>query len=234
MFVRVSAEYMLQQIDLDLFPIQIRMLIINLERIVKYIQNIKINKGIETDKDISDKKETIIVNEDTAVLVYRHIHKLYIHTSEGMEEVRKLYEKGAFGKCQRAYCDSQYVLPYGEHEEVGKSNLKVYCPCCKDVYEPRNKSLDLVDGAYFGSSFAHLFELSYPSLFTKPKQEFIGTLFGFRMHKSSGNHPSKMEFNYKTGKTEEVELSSVKFANPDNVKRMAKNLIENIEESLTV
>ena len=40
-------------------------------------------------------------------------------------------------------------------EDLRNSRVKLYCPCCEDVYLP--KTCKDMDGAYFGSSFPHIF-----------------------------------------------------------------------------
>ena len=47
------------------------------------------------------------------------------------------------------------MLPIGINEQPKIARVKVYCPRCKDIYAPKKKFAD-VDGAYFGTSFAHL------------------------------------------------------------------------------
>jgi hypothetical protein len=44
-----------------------------------------------------------------------------------------------------------------------QSTVKLFCPRCEDVYYPRSKYHGNLDGAYFGTTFAHLFQLSYPA-----------------------------------------------------------------------
>jgi len=46
-------------------------------------------------------------------------------------------------------------LPIAISEDLKIARVKVYCPRCKDVYSPKKKSAD-ADGAFFGTSFAHL------------------------------------------------------------------------------
>jgi hypothetical protein len=53
--------------------------------------------------------------------------------------------------------------------------VKLFCPKCEDVYYPRSKYHGNLDGAYFGTTFAHLFQLTYPQL--RP-QKPTGTKLG--------------------------------------------------------
>lgn len=83
-----------------------------------------------------------------------------------------------FGKCARVFCNGQPVLPVGESDMPRTNTVKVYCPKCEDLYIPRSARqastfsafavLTLItvrltltspvdiDGAYFGTTFAHL------------------------------------------------------------------------------
>jgi casein kinase II subunit beta len=55
------------------------------------------------------------------------------------------------------------VLPIAISEDLKIARVKVYCPRCKDIFCPKKKFAD-VDGAYFGTSFAHLLLMTYPDL----------------------------------------------------------------------
>lgn len=42
--------------------------------------------------------------------------------------------------------------------------VQVYCPLCRDVYHPQNSYHRTLDGAYWGTTFAHLFLLTFTDL----------------------------------------------------------------------
>ena len=47
------------------------------------------------------------------------------------------------------------------HQEV----VKTYCPRCRQVYEPPHREgVQMVDGAYFGTTFPHLFFMTFDHL----------------------------------------------------------------------
>ena len=63
--------------------------------------------------------------------------------------------------------------------------VKLFCPTCNDVYEPRSSKHDL-DGAYFGTTFPHYFFMHYPEVRRPaPKEEYIPRIFGFKINKNS-------------------------------------------------
>lgn len=88
--------------------------------------------------------------------LYGLIHARFILSPRGLAMMKEKYMMGAFGYCPRVLCERQNILPIGVSEELSTSRVKVYCHRCQDVYIPRQKQLD-IDGAYFGTSFPHVF-----------------------------------------------------------------------------
>jgi len=92
----------------------------------------------------------------SAMDLYGLIHARFILSPRGLAMMKEKLMLGSFGYCPRVLCERQNVLPIGVSEELSTSRVKVYCPRCQDVYIPRQKQLD-IDGAYFGTSFPHVF-----------------------------------------------------------------------------
>eukprot|EP00439_Symbiodinium_sp_Y106_P032716 s63_g3.t3 len=80
---------------------------------------------------------------------------------------------------------NQAVLPIGTSDMLRQSAAKVYCPHCREIYFPKSSKLECLDGAYFGTTFAHLFFLTYQQLVppTMP-QPHCPRIYGFKIHKS--------------------------------------------------
>lgn len=82
------------------------------------------------------------------------------------------YEAGTFGVCPRVNCIGTNVCPSGRSDTPGLDTVKLYCPNCHDIYIPPSSRFQGVDGAFFGTTFAHLFFQSYrelaPAPFYKP------------------------------------------------------------------
>jgi len=111
-----------------------------------------------------------------------------------------------FGECPRILCFKQKLLPYGPSEIPGKAKLKMYCANCNDIYEvdkPKHKD---IDGAFFGPNFALMFVKSYPEMFEDCERlEYIGKVFGFKIHKSAISRPNKMAYYVETNEVKKVE-----------------------------
>ena len=61
---------------------------------------------------------------------------------------------------------------------------KIYCCRCEDIYYPRSSRQANVDGAYFGTTFCHLFLQSYWELQPQPPASvYVPRIFGFKIHR---------------------------------------------------
>ncbi|XP_059643417.1 casein kinase II subunit beta-2-like [Cornus florida] len=122
--------------------------------------------------------------ESAAEMLYGLIHVRYILTTKGMAAMLEKYKNGEFGRCPRVYCCGQPCLPVGQSDIPRQSTVKIYCPKCEDLYTPRSRFQNNIDGAYFGTTFSHLFLMTYGNLKPqKASQSFVPRVFGFKMHK---------------------------------------------------
>ena len=70
---------------------------------------------------------------------------------------------------------------------------KVFCPKCSDIYYPRSQRQANVDGAYFGTTFCHLFMQTYWDLKpTLQPERYVPRIFGFKIYKR-GNEAEKKQ-----------------------------------------
>ncbi|KAG5607130.1 hypothetical protein H5410_028622 [Solanum commersonii] len=123
--------------------------------------------------------------ESAAEMLYGLIHVRYILTSKGIAAMLEKYKNYDFGRCPRVYCSGQPCLPVGQSDIPRSSTVKIYCPKCEDIYYPRSKYQGNIDGAYFGTTFPHLFLMTYGHLKPqKPTQNFVPRVFGFKIHKT--------------------------------------------------
>ncbi|KAL4426683.1 hypothetical protein ABPG77_004739 [Micractinium sp. CCAP 211/92] len=124
--------------------------------------------------------------EEAAEILYGLIHARYILTSRGLSAMMEKFKNCDFGRCPRVYCNGQACLPVGLSDIPRQSTVKLFCPKCEDVYYPRSKYHGNLDGAYFGTTFAHLFQLTYPQLRpSKPADRYVPKVFGFKIHPSA-------------------------------------------------
>lgn len=59
----------------------------------------------------------------------------------------------------------------------------VLCYQCEDIYHTRSTRHEQIDGAYFGTTFPHLFFLTFPELKPlKSNETYVPRVFGFKIH----------------------------------------------------
>ncbi|KAJ6797344.1 putative casein kinase II subunit beta-4 isoform X1 [Iris pallida] len=122
--------------------------------------------------------------ESAAEMLYGLIHVRYILTGKGMAAMLEKFKNYDFGRCPRVYCCGQPCLPVGQNDAPRSSTVKIYCPKCEDIYYPRSKYQGNLDGAYFGTTFPHLFLMTYGHLKPqKASQRYVPRVFGFKIHK---------------------------------------------------
>ena len=136
------------------------------------------------DGELDDRQQELV--EVSAETLYGLIHARYILTSRGMQAMAAKYTDGAFGRCPRVYCAGQQVLPVGQSDMPRCSTVKVFCPMCWDLYFPRSRNHYTLDGAYWGTTFPHLFLHSYPDAVPqRNKEKYVPRIFGFKIHESA-------------------------------------------------
>lgn len=121
--------------------------------------------------------------------LYGLIHARFILTKRGQDKMYRKYKECDFGVCPLLTCEAQPVLPVGLKDELGEQNVLVYCPRCNNIMVPAamaSSGYDEIelDGAYFGSTFPHLFFMQHPHLLPPPPlaiQPYIPKVFGFRV-----------------------------------------------------
>ena len=97
-------------------------------------------------------------------------------------------------------CEGQQLLPAGLHDTPGQSLVKLYCARCEDLYSPKSSRHAHIDGAYFGTSFAHIFFQVFPNMVPiKSVRRYEPRVFGFRVYASAALH------RWQDGKREELQ-----------------------------
>lgn len=75
------------------------------------------------------------------------------------------------------------------------------------MYIPRQKQLD-IDGAYFGTSFPHIFLKQFPELLPKGPAKFVPKIYGFKIFGMRGSK-YELKFDYQGKPVNEDEIRQV-------------------------
>jgi len=133
-------------------------------------------------------EDQLLAIEAAAELLYGLIHARFIVSTRGLALMRAKFDAVEFGRCPRMLCEGQPGLPVGVEDAPRKAPVRVFCPRCWDVYLPRSKMHSDLDGAYWGSSFPHLFCQAYEAAGVVPRRNaavYTPRIFGFKIHESA-------------------------------------------------
>ena len=106
------------------------------------------------------------------------------------------------------------------------STVRIYCPKCGELYYPRAKYQRNIDGAYFGTTFPHLFYMTYSDLRpTSPVATYVPKIFGFKVHPrayeiQSGSNLAKASSN--SLKTTNADANNTNNANNNSMEASGK------------
>ena len=157
------------------------------------------------DGDLEDDRDDELydVVEASAEFLYGMIHARYILTPDGLDLMREKYEKRDFGRCLRVLCKGQPCLPFGQSDIPHKTTINIFCPRCRQVYFPKSVREANIEGAFFGTTFCHLFLLTFPEYVVprlNQREESLlgGRIYGFRIAKDSIYWSGKRSQNSRT------------------------------------
>lgn len=154
----------------------------------EYALDLILDSDSLADEALTEAQQEMV--ETAAEALYGLIHARFIITARGLSAMSEKFKSCEFGRCPRVLCHGQPCLPAGLSDLPRASTVKLYCPRCADVYYPRSKYHGNLDGAYFGTTFPHLFVLSYP-LLRPPRtvERYMPRVFGFKIHPSAWDAP---------------------------------------------
>jgi hypothetical protein len=95
-------------------------------------------------------------------MLYGMIHARYILTNRGMHAMYEKYRSASFGRCPHVFCQGQPVLPVGLSDLPRNYTVNVFCPRCHGLFFPKSTRQANIDGAYFGTTFPHLYLMTHP------------------------------------------------------------------------
>lgn len=134
------------------------------------------------DQLTEEQQETV---DAAAELLYGLIHARFLLTTKGLNAMYDKFMEAEFGRCPRVLCSSQALLPVGQSDLPRKATVSLYCPRCNDLYAPRSSRHANVDGAYFGTTFPHLYLMTFPQCVPEPPPEpYVPRVFGFRIRRA--------------------------------------------------
>lgn len=139
-----------------------------------------------TEKQLSDPSQRIHKVLETARVLYGLIHARYILTAQGLSDMKAKFKAQEFGACPRTLCEKQTVLPVGLSDTVslsGDNPMKLFCARCRELYDHNVPGGNYIDGAFFGTTFPHLFLQTYGELRpAKCGRCYVPRVFGFKVH----------------------------------------------------
>ena len=145
---------------------------------------------VESSNDDKLTEEQHEMVQSAAEMLYGLIHARFILTARGLAAMQEKWRNVEFGRCPRVMCAGQHCLPVGQSDVPRQSTVKVFCPKCEDIFFPRSKYQGTIDGAYFGTTFPHLFLMTYGYLKPpKPTQTYVPRIFGFRVRQTPALAP---------------------------------------------
>ncbi|CAM9890411.1 unnamed protein product, partial [Ectocarpus sp. 8 AP-2014] len=151
----------------------------------------RINDSLDLILDRTAQNEASHELMEATCALYGLIHARYVLTAAGLEAMYAKYTLQEFGNCPHFLCKGQSVVPLGVRDEPHIETVKLYCPKCQDVYVHPSHAAQRVDGAYFGTTFPHLFFMTYGTLVPDPLDKtFVPRVFGFRVHSTAPNGAS--------------------------------------------
>lgn len=153
-----------------------------LERIVSnYQMSLHIILDLESYDDLTEDQQDILDAE--VATLYGMIHARFILTRYGQYSMYEKLRAAEFGRCPRLKCQNQPVLPVGLFDTLKKDSVKLFCPSCKDVFQPVEYAHHNIDGAHFGTTFPHMFLLEMPELMpSPPNRVYVPRVFGYELN----------------------------------------------------
>lgn len=150
----------------------------------EYALDMVLDVEMPMEDQLTEEQQEIV--ESAAEMLYGLIHARYIVTNRGMHAMFDKYRSAHFGRCPHVFCQGQPVLPVGLSDLPRNYTVNVFCPRCHGLFFPKSTRQANIDGAYFGTTFPHLYLMTHPDMIPpKPAQNYVPRVFGFKVHSSS-------------------------------------------------
>jgi casein kinase II subunit beta len=174
-----------------------------------YALDMVLDVEMPMEEKLTEAQQEIV--ESAAEMLYGLIHARYILTNRGMHAMYEKYRSAAFGRCPHVFCQGQPVLPVGLSDLPRNFTVNVFCPRCHGLFFPKSTRQANIDGAYFGTTFPHLYLMTHPDMVpVRPTQEYTPRVYGFKINEQSLYYRNNQDV------TRRVESSS---ARPGSARR---------------
>uniref|UniRef100_A0A7S3PWQ0 Casein kinase II subunit beta n=1 Tax=Chaetoceros debilis TaxID=122233 RepID=A0A7S3PWQ0_9STRA len=149
-----------------------------------YALDMVLDVEMPMEEKLTEAQQEIV--ESAAEMLYGLIHARYILTNRGMHAMYEKYRSASFGRCPHVFCQGQPVLPVGLSDLPRNYTVNVFCPRCHGLFFPKSTRQANIDGAYFGTTFPHLYLMTHPDMIpVKPTQEYTPRVYGFKINSAS-------------------------------------------------
>nr|CAG8555017.1 7816_t:CDS:10 [Entrophospora candida] len=111
------------------------------------------------------------------------------HYVQALDLITDSLEEELDDEMREAVEKSARHLYVGLSDQPYTKSVKLYCPRCEDIYNPKSTRHASIDGAYYGSTFPHMLFQVYPHLLPqKTNERYIPKIFGFKIHDIAKQH----------------------------------------------
>lgn len=130
--------------------------------------------------------------ERQAKLLYMLVHAEYLKTDEGVDMMYR--KRSCLMTCPRVFCKDTWCWPCQSSVNVGEGTIKMFCPTCKQIYNPENKVFDGVDSVGFPSQYIDSLVEKYPEIVLNEEQvEYVPRIYGFKVFNSNSTEDTNPE-----------------------------------------
>ncbi|KAL7548816.1 hypothetical protein ACHAWF_012102 [Thalassiosira exigua] len=149
-----------------------------------YALDMVLDVEMPMEDSLTEEQQEIV--ESAAEMLYGLIHARYIVTNRGMHAMYEKYRSASFGRCPHVFCQGQPVLPVGLSDLPRNYTVNVFCPRCHGLFFPKSTRQANIDGAYFGTTFPHLYLMTHPEMIpVRPSQQYVPRVYGFKINQMS-------------------------------------------------
>lgn len=180
-FCSIDIDFILDRFNLTGLNNEVN----NIQSLLEILTSVPSPSG-SPQSDEDDWEVPISVQDPQARHLYGLIHARFILTTRGLHKMMEKYRNCDFGRCPRALCRAHPVLPVGLHDQPQMASVKLYCPKCEDLYNPKSQRHQQIDGCYFGTSLpAMFFQVYSKQLPRHSNEQFCIKVFGFKLHENA-------------------------------------------------